>query len=37
MGPLDWVTAHLGLLVLTVISVALTLYLVYVMVRPERF
>lgn len=34
---MDWVQQHLGLMVLTVLSTALILYLVYVMLRPERF
>jgi len=33
----DWVLQHLGLAVLTVLSAALTVYLLYVMLRPERF
>ncbi len=37
MGALDWVTAHLGLAVLTVLACGLAVYLVYVMVHPERF
>jgi K+-transporting ATPase KdpF subunit len=37
MGSLNWVVQNLGLVTLTLICVALTLYLVYCMIRPERF
>ncbi len=37
MGPLDWVAQNLGLVALTVLSVALVGYLVYSMIHPERF
>jgi K+-transporting ATPase KdpF subunit len=37
MGTVSWVTENLGLTVLTVVSIALTLYLAYSMIRPERF
>jgi K+-transporting ATPase KdpF subunit len=37
MGPLQAVAQNLGLTALCVISVALTLFLVYSMVHPERF
>jgi K+-transporting ATPase KdpF subunit len=37
MGPLLWVTDHLGLLVLSALATGLSIYLVYVMIRPERF
>jgi K+-transporting ATPase KdpF subunit len=37
MAGLGWVADNLGLTVLTVVAVALTAYLVYVMVHPERF
>ncbi len=37
MGPLTWVADHLGLIVLTVLALGLSIYLVYVMIRPERF
>jgi K+-transporting ATPase KdpF subunit len=37
MGSLDWVAQNLGLTVLTVICVGLAFYLVYCMIRPERF
>jgi len=37
MGSLDWVAQNLGLTVLTLICVGLTFYLVYCMIRPERF
>jgi K+-transporting ATPase KdpF subunit len=33
----DWFQQHLGLTVLTLLSTALIVYLVYVMVHPERF
>jgi K+-transporting ATPase KdpF subunit len=33
----DWFVQNLGLTVLTLISLALTLYLVYAMLHPERF
>ncbi|HTP54159.1 MAG TPA: K(+)-transporting ATPase subunit F [Thermoplasmata archaeon] len=34
---MDWLLAHLGLSLLTVLSIALIVYLVYVMIHPERF
>ncbi len=37
MGAFGWVEQNLGLTVLTVLSLGLTVYLVYVMLRPERF
>jgi K+-transporting ATPase KdpF subunit len=37
MGPTSWLTQNLGLTVLTVICLALTLYLVYAMLHPEEF
>ncbi len=37
MGALGWVEQNLGLTVLTVLSLGLTVYLVYVMLHPERF
>ncbi len=37
MDPISWVTQNLGLVVFTVISVALVAYLGYAMVRPDRF
>lgn len=37
MTPASWVEANLGLTVLSVISLALVLYLAWVMVHPERF
>jgi len=37
MGSLSWLADNLGLTVLTVLAVALSLYLIYVMIRPERF
>jgi K+-transporting ATPase KdpF subunit len=37
MGPLEAVAQNLGLTTLCVLSTALTLFLVYSMVHPERF
>jgi K+-transporting ATPase KdpF subunit len=37
MGFLAGLAQHTGLLTLTVISVVLTIYLVYSMLHPERF
>ena len=37
MTPAAWVQANLGLTVLSVLSLALVLYLAWVMVHPERF
>jgi K+-transporting ATPase KdpF subunit len=37
MSPLQTLGDHLGLVTLCVLSLALTLYLVYSMVHPERF
>jgi K+-transporting ATPase KdpF subunit len=37
MGSVSWVTENLGLTVLTVVSIALTIYLAYSMVHPDRF
>jgi K+-transporting ATPase KdpF subunit len=37
MGSLTWVQANLGLVAMTAVSLALTLYLVYAMLHPERF
>ena len=37
MGILVAIGQHLGLVVLTVIGTALTAYLVYSMLHPERF
>ncbi len=37
MGSLTWVTENLGLTVLTIVSIALTIYLAYSMIHPERF
>ncbi|HTW55191.1 MAG TPA: potassium-transporting ATPase subunit F [Thermoplasmata archaeon] len=37
MGGLAAVDQHLGLLVFTVVAVALVVYLTYSMVHPERF
>ena len=34
---MDWVQLHLGLTVLTLLSTALIVYLIYVMLHPERF
>jgi K+-transporting ATPase KdpF subunit len=36
MGPFDWALANLGLLTFTAASTALVLYLLYVMLRPEK-
>jgi K+-transporting ATPase KdpF subunit len=37
MGSSNWIALNLGLTLLTVISIALTAYLVYAMLHPERF
>lgn len=37
MDYLGTLAQHLGLLVFTVLAVALTIYLVYSMAHPERF
>jgi K+-transporting ATPase KdpF subunit len=37
MGTLSWVAQNFGLTVLTVICLALTVYLVYAMIHPEEF
>jgi K+-transporting ATPase KdpF subunit len=37
MGLVQSLANHLGLTVLTVLALALTLYLIYSMVHPERF
>ena len=37
MGSLSWVVQQLGLVTLSVICVALTFYLIYCMIHPERF
>jgi K+-transporting ATPase KdpF subunit len=37
MGPVTALTANLGLITLSLIAVALTIYLLYVMIHPERF
>ncbi len=37
MGLLAALLHNLGLATLTLISVALTIYLVYVMIHPEKF
>jgi hypothetical protein len=36
MGPFDWIFANLGLIVFTVVCASLALYLVNVMIHPER-
>jgi F subunit of K+-transporting ATPase (Potass_KdpF) len=36
MGSLGWVTNDLGLLALTMVVSALSAYLVYTMLHPER-
>lgn len=33
----NWLAQHLGLTTLTLVAVALTLYLVYAMLHPEEF
>jgi hypothetical protein len=37
MGPLGWLAANLGLVVLSVIALGLVAYLAWVVVHPERF
>jgi K+-transporting ATPase KdpF subunit len=37
MGPFGWVGQNLGLTTLTLVCLALTIYLVYAMVHPEEF
>jgi K+-transporting ATPase KdpF subunit len=37
MGPLSSLEQHLGLVTLTAIAAVLTLYLLYAMIRPEKF
>ena len=37
MGFFDWVTANPGLLVFTIVSVAVVFYLLYAMLNPTRF
>jgi K+-transporting ATPase KdpF subunit len=37
MGTVSALAQNLGLVTLTVISIALTVYLLYVMIRPEKF
>jgi K+-transporting ATPase KdpF subunit len=37
MDPITWLQQNLGLVVFSVISAALIVYLGYAMVRPERF
>jgi len=37
MGLLAALAANLGLATLTLLSVALTIYLLYVMIHPEKF
>lgn len=37
MGPLTALAQNLGLVTLTLIAVGLTFYLLYAMIRPERF
>ncbi|MCI4366633.1 MAG: potassium-transporting ATPase subunit F [Thermoplasmata archaeon] len=36
-GLFDYVTAHPGLLLFTVVSVAIVAYLLYAMINPTRF
>ena len=37
MGPVSALAHNLGLVTLTLIAVALTIYLLWVMIHPERF
>lgn len=37
MGPLSWLAQNTGLITLTLLAVALTFYLLYAMIYPERF
>ncbi len=37
MSSPNWVAQNLGLTALTLISLALTLYLIYAMLHPEKF
>jgi len=37
MGASGWVSQHVGLTILTLVCLALTIYLVYAMIHPEEF
>lgn len=37
MGAYGWVAQNLGLAALTLVCLALTIYLVYAMIHPEEF
>ena len=37
MGPAPWLTQNLGLVALSALGIAMTAYLIYVMIHPERF
>jgi K+-transporting ATPase KdpF subunit len=37
MGPVSALAQNLGLVTLTAIAIALTVYLLYVMIHPEKF
>lgn len=37
MGPVSALAANLGLVTLSLIAVGLTIYLIHVMIHPERF
>jgi K+-transporting ATPase KdpF subunit len=37
MGPISALAQHFGLVSLTVIAIGLTVYLLYVMIHPEKF
>jgi K+-transporting ATPase KdpF subunit len=37
MGPVSALLANLGLVTLSLVAVGLTIYLMYVMIHPERF
>lgn len=37
MDPVGMLTTNLGFIVFTALSVALAIYLVYYMIRPQRF
>jgi K+-transporting ATPase KdpF subunit len=37
MGTVSALAQNLGLVSLTVLSIALTIYLLYVMIHPEKF
>ena len=37
MGPASWLAHNPGLVALSGLALALTAYLIYVMIHPERF